>query len=132
MVFSIQFIALCLLIARVISVVFIVAVLLRQWRLFKLPIDFSLVPGISSMEKRSVYRVRRILFTLSVIILLGNMIPILIDTITLFYNPDRPTNVKTISVAYAFSNAITAMLSSIMIWALYKLAGLGSNKHDPK
>ena len=124
---DIKTIALCLLIARLISVTFIVMVLVRQYRLFGLPIDFSLVPGISKLEKRSVYRLRRVLFTLSVVIFLGNMIPILIDSLTLFVETSRPSNLHTISIMYAFSNSLTAMFSAIMIWLLYRVAGIGVN-----
>lgn len=124
---DIKTIALCLLIARLISVTFIVLVLVRQYRLFGLPIDFSLVPGISKLEKRSVYRLRRVLFTLSVVIFLGNMIPILIDCLTLFIETSRPAHVHTISIMYAFSNSLTAMFSAIMIWLLYRVAGIGVN-----
>ena len=124
---DIKTIALCLLIARLISVTFIVMVLVRQYRLFGLPIDFSLVPGISKLEKRSVYRLRRVLFTLSVVIFLGNMIPILIDSLTLFVETSRSAHVHTISIMYAFSNSLTAMFSAIMIWLLYRVAGIGVN-----
>ena len=124
---DIKTIALCLLIARLISVTFIVMVLVRQYRLFGLPIDFSLVPGISKLEKRSVYRLRRVLFTLSLVIFLGNMIPILIDSLTLFVETSRSAHVHTISIMYAFSNSLTAMFSAIMIWLLYRVAGIGVN-----
>lgn len=125
---SIQLIAFFLLVARVISIAFIVIVLRLQWRLFKTEIDFSLVPNMTKLQKRNVYRVRKVLFILSCIILLGNFIPILIDTITIFDNNlGRPANLRPISVAYAASNAFTAMFSAIMIWALYKLAGLSTS-----
>lgn len=127
MTLDIQTIALILLIARVVSVAFIITVLLRQARLFGKQIDFSVVPFLTKLQRKSVYRIRTVLFTLSVIILLGNLVPIVIDYITLFNNDlGRPANVKLISIAYAFSNALTAMFSAIMIWTLYKLAGIGS------
>lgn len=125
---SLQLIAFFLLVARVISVIFIVTVLRLQWRLFKTEIDFRLVPNITKLQKENVYRVRKVLFALSCVILLGNMIPIVIDLITLFNNNlGRPANIRPISIAYAFSNALTAMFSAIMIWTLYKLAGLSTN-----
>lgn len=127
MTLDIQTIALILLIARVISVAFIITVLLRQARLFGKQIDFSVVPFLTKLQRKSVYRIRTVLFTLSVIILLGNLVPIVIDYITVFNNDlGRPASLKPISIAYAFSNALTAMFSAIMIWTLYKLAGIGS------
>lgn len=126
---DIQTIAGILLVLRAVSVVFIVTVLTLQARLFGTQIDFALVPNLSNFQQRRVYLARRVLFALSVIILAGNMVPILIDTVTLLGNDlGRPGGLQLFSVAYAFSNALTAMFSAIMIWALYKLAGLGSIK----
>lgn len=127
MTLYIQTIALFLLIARVISVLFIISVLVRQAKLFGKSIDFSVVPYLTNLQRKSVYRIRTVLFTLSVIILLGNLVPIVIDYITLFGDSlGRPSQLRPISIAYAFSNAFTAMFSAIMIWTLYKLAGIGS------
>lgn len=127
---SIQAIAFILLIARLISVGFIISVLIVQLRNFKHEIDFSLTPNLNKYQKKNIYRIRRVLFALSVIILLGNLVPIVIDWITFITDNSlgRTPNVKPISVAYAFSNALTAMFSAIMIWALYKLAGYNDNK----
>ena len=124
---SIQVIAIFLLIARLISVIFIAVVLRLQWRLFKSSIDFSLVPNLSNFEKKRVYLARKVLFALALAVFLGNMVPIVIDTITIFNdNLGRPTALQIISVAYAASNALTAMLSAILVWALYRIAGLTS------
>lgn len=133
MTLDIQTIALFLLIARVISVVFIVTVLIKQARLFGKTIDFNAVPYLTKLQRKSVYRIRTVLFVLSLIILAGNLVPIIIDYITLFNNDlGRPTSVRAISIAYAFSNALTAMFSAIMIWTLYKLAGIGSTADESK
>lgn len=128
---SIQIIAVFLLIARLISVAFIAVVLRLQWRLFKSDIDFSLVPNLSSFEKKRVYLARKVLFALAVAVFLGNMVPIIIDTITIF-NDDlgRPDSLQAISVAYAASNALTAMFSAILVWALYRIAGLTSGDSE--
>lgn len=128
---SIQIIATILLLARLISVFFILRVLLLQFRLFGTKIDFTLVPNLTKMQRRHVYLMRRILFGLSVVILLGNIVPIIIDTITITANTlGRPAELRPISVMYAFSNAITAMVSAIMIWVLYQVAGLGDRKGE--
>lgn len=128
---SIQTIAVILLIARLISVGFILFVLRLQWKLFKSKIDFSLVPNLDHYQQTTVYRIRRVLFVLAVIIFLGNMIPILIDAITIFSHNSlgRTQSIRPISVAYAVSNAFTAMFSAIMIWTLYKLAGISPRKN---
>lgn len=129
MTLDIQTVALFLLIARLISVGFIITVIIKQARLFGKSIDFTLVPNLSKLQQTSVYRIRRVLFILSVIILLGNLVPIVIDWITLIGDElGRPSFLRSISIAYAASNALTAMFSAIMIWTLYKLAGIGSTK----
>lgn len=122
---SIQVIAIFLLIARLISVIFIAAVLKLQWKLFRTKIDFSLVPNLTTFQKNQVYRARRVLFILAVAVFLGNMVPIVIDSITIFNDSlGRPAGLRAISVAYAASNAFTAMFSAILVWALYRIAGL--------
>lgn len=125
---DIETIALLLLIGRLISVTFILLVLHRQYRLFGTQIDFELVPNLTKYQRRNVYRIRRILFALSVIIFLGNLIPIAIDALTLFVETGRPAILRPVSVMYAFSNSLTAMFSAIMIWTLYKIAGLGTDE----
>lgn len=122
---SIQVIAVFLLIARLISVIFIAIVLRLQYKLFGTNIDFSLVPNLSNFEKSRVYLARKVLFALAVAVFLGNMVPIVIDTITIFNNDiGHPAELRAISVAYASSNALTAMFSAILVWALYRIAGL--------
>lgn len=129
---SIQIIAFILLIARLVSVGFIVSVLLTQVKQLGKPIDFSLTPNLSKYQEKNIYRIRRVLFALSVIILLGNLVPIAIDWVTLISDNSlgRTANVKPISVMYAFSNALTAMFSATMIWTLYRLAGIGDQNDN--
>lgn len=123
---SIQAIAFILLIARFISIGFILAVLIKQAKQFGREIDFRLAPYLTKFERRNVYRLRTALFLLAIIIFIGNLVPIAIDYITLITDNSlgRTANVRSISIAYAFSNALTAMFSAVMIWALYKIAGV--------
>ena len=107
---SIQALALLLLIGRAISITFIVLVIIKQWRLMRLPID------------KEVVIFRRVFFVLSLIILAGNIIPIIIDVLTLFIETGRPANLRPISVSYALSNSFTAAVSAALIWSLYRLA----------
>jgi len=127
---SIQAIAFILLIARLISVGFILAVLIKQAKQFGREIDFRLAPYLKKFERRNVYRLRTALFLLAKIIFIGNLVPIAIDYITLITDNSlgRTANVRSISIAYAFSNALTAMFSAVMIWALYKIAGVTDRK----
>lgn len=108
----IELLALILLVLHLGSVVYIGGVLRKQWRLLKVPI----YPEIK--------RFRRVLFTLSAIILIGNAIPIFVDLVTILTNNSlgRTPSVKPISFAYAMSNALTALVSAYLIHTLYKLA----------
>lgn len=125
---ALQTIAIFLLIARLISVAFILVILRLQWKLFGTKIDFTLVPNLTTLGRNRVYLARKILFALAVIIFLGNLVPIVIDTITILNSNDigRPSGLRLISILYASSNALTAMFSAIFIWFLYKVAGLTS------
>jgi hypothetical protein len=104
-------IASLLLIGRILSMYLMVSVIRRQWILFKIPIDKDLV------------KFRKILLLLSSAIVIGNLIPILIDLIAIVYsNSQYIARPNAISVIYAVSNNLTAVLSAFFIWALYKLA----------
>jgi uncharacterized BrkB/YihY/UPF0761 family membrane protein len=102
--------AFTLLITHLASMVFIFNVLKRQWRLMKQPIPSY------------VKRYRYTLFILSLVIFAGNIVPIIIDALTLFIEVGRPDTVKLVSLLYAYSNAITAVVSAYLIWTLYRLA----------
>ena len=66
---------------------------------------------------------RKVLFVLSVVIFVGNSIPIFIDGLTIFVgNPGRLSGVRLISVLYGLSNAAVAFFSAYLIHLLYKLA----------
>lgn len=111
---SITVIAGILLIFRLISDFLIAQVIRRQWHLLKLP-----VPEEYRNDEKSIKKFRKILFFLSIAIFVGNAIPVIIDTLTLFVETGRPANLRAISVAYAFSNATTALISATLVWLLY-------------
>lgn len=117
---SIKIIAIILLVFRLISVGFIIAVLKRQYRLLKLPVELFDQEHIVDVQE--IKKFRKVLFVLSCVVLAGNFIPIAIDGLTMFYDLGRPSALQSISIAYAFSNAITAMVSAILIWLLYYIA----------
>jgi len=108
---SIQTYALILLIIRLASDAFILAVLYKQLRLFR----FWVEPGLRLYRKG--------LFILSLIIFLGNFIPIAIDAATYFADLERSVStVRPLALWYSFSNATTAFLSAFTIWLLYRMA----------
>jgi hypothetical protein len=108
---DIQTLAGILLAGRLVSVTFLVLVLIKQWRLLKLYVE----PEIRGY--------RKLLFVLSCIILVGNFIPIVIDTATLFVETNRNPNVRSLSIMYALSNSATAAISAATIWLIYRTAG---------
>lgn len=108
---NIQLLALLLLIGRLISDFFITLVLIRQWKIRKLPTH----PRLANL--------RRVLTLLAVLVFIGNIYPLLLDAFTLIDASIRTTrNVNLVGVFYSLDNNLTFMFASILIWALYKLA----------
>lgn len=103
-----QKISLALLIGRMITVTFVGMTARLQWRLIKQ----------NDGPELQVYRV--ILFSLTLILIFGNIIPIVIDVASLFNKGSL-----TLLVAYVFSNNITAMLAAVILWYLYHRTGKG-------
>lgn len=107
---TIRTIAAILLIFRLISMFFIIRVAILQFNILKTSIQEDLIAY------------RKVLFRLSLSIILFNIVPILIDSLTLFVTTNRPATLQLISIAYAVSNASSALVSAIAISTLYKLA----------
>lgn len=108
---SVKLLASILLIGRLVSVVFISLVIRRQWTLFK----SKIAPHLVSF--------RRNLFILSIVILLGQVVPIIIDTLAIYADVSKSSaSPSPIGVAYAVSNCLTSILSAIFIWTLYRMA----------
>lgn len=108
---NIQTLALLLLIGQLISEIFIISVLRRQWQIRK------------SRTHPRLIQIRRVLMLLALLVFLGNLYPMALDAIKLFYPGVRTT--QTINPAgafYAISTNLTFMFASILIWLLYKLA----------
>jgi hypothetical protein len=106
---EIKFIALTLLLCRIVSVGFILAVLRKQWVL------------LSTKNHVEVATLRRVLFYLAVVIFLGQFVPIHLDSATLIDQVKRGAP-SALGVAYAYSNAITAMISSLLLWLVYRVS----------
>lgn len=122
MTIPIQELAAGLMILHIGSDCFMVAVLRRQHGLFSQPITLH-DDRYEESDIRKIKNFRLRLFTLSLVILAGNTIPILIDGLTLFSNnTGRPHTVHAISILYAVSNALTAIISAYLISTLYRIA----------
>lgn len=113
---NIKILAAVLLLEHVISGIFIGLVILKQRMLLRAPIT-------NSLKK---FRMR--LLYLSIVIFIGNLIPILIDTLTIFADLRGRPAPHPIGIAYAVSNATTAIVSSILIWGVYRIAASRAKK----
>lgn len=108
---NIQLLAFLLLVGRLISDLFIILVLIRQWKIRKIPTH----PRLSNL--------RRVLTLLAVLVFIGNLYPLFLDAYTLLDASIRTTrNVNLVGVFYSLDNNLTFMFASILIWTLYKLA----------
>lgn len=108
---DIQLLASILLVGRLISEGFIIAVIRKQWKVRKTPIH----PRLKAL--------RKVLTLLAVLVFLGNIYPLFLDAYTLFYPGVRTTDtVNLAGVFYSLDNSFTFMLASILIWTLYKLS----------
>lgn len=116
-------VAIILLTLRLFSVIFMSMVLVKQFKLFG--------KSINSEYARDIITFRRVLFGLAVIIFIGQLVPIVIDIATVFAHAPRSAP-NPLGIAYGLSNAITAVLSSIAFWLMYKVAERGSTKEVNK
>jgi hypothetical protein len=107
-----------LLVIRVASMTLMASVLRRQLQLFKLYID------------KEIAGYRRILFALATAIFVGNIIPAGIDALTLFSIVTRSAKtVNGISLLYTLAWATTSLLSSILIFRLYRMSHTVDETH---
>jgi len=108
---DIQLLAFLLLIGRLISEAFIIAVLRKQWKIRNKPIH----PRLRNL--------RKVLTLLAVLVFVGNIYPLALDLFTLFDAGIRTSGyVNLVGVAYSLDNNLTFMFASILIWTLYKLS----------
>ncbi len=110
---DIVLLAFLLLIGRVVSEIFIVLVLKRQWQIRK------------TRTHPRLMQMRKVLSLLAILVFIGNLYPLWLDLYTLF-NPGIRTSqtVNAAGVAYSLDNNLTFMFASILIWTLYKLADI--------
>lgn len=107
---DIKVIAAILLVLRLIAVVFLFLVLKKQYKILRTTTtDYS--------------SVRKVLIFLVFLTFCGNFVPILIDSATLLAKVSRTTP-NTLGVSYAFSNAITAAVSAVGWFVLYRLIAI--------
>lgn len=109
--------AVILLVIRIASMILMGLVIKRQLELFRLRVP----------QEIKLYRV--ILFVLALGIFIGNITPAIIDVLTIFGDVDRSARiVKPISLLYTIDAAGTALLSSILIFWLYRMSNAADEK----
>lgn len=108
---DIQLLAFLLLIGRLISEAFIIAVLRKQWRIRNSPIH----PRLKNL--------RKVLTLLAILVFIGNLYPLGLDLYTLYDSTVRTSQTANLVVViYSLDNNLTFMFASILIWTLYKLS----------
>ncbi len=100
-----QILALILLLGRIPTVFFVGATMRLQWKLIKQ----------NTYPEDQWFR--KLLFGLTTVLMLGNILPIWIDVEGLFHKGGF-----VLLVAYVFSNNITALLSGGITWYIYHLS----------
>lgn len=108
---DIQLLAFILLMGRLISEGFIIAVLRKQWKIRNAPIH----PKLKSL--------RQVLNLLAILVFLGNLYPLALDAYTIL-SPEIRTSpfINLVGTLYTLDNSLTFMFASILIWTLYKLS----------
>jgi hypothetical protein len=107
---DIRLLAVMLLIGRLTSLFFVVGVIRLQIKLMRAKAFPELRP------------LRRILFAMSIVFMTGTIIPIIIDVLTLLpIETGRATAPSAIGVAYVLSNNFAALISSMLLWGIYKV-----------
>lgn len=107
-----------LLVARIASLILMGLVLRRQLQLFKLPID------------KEIRRYRVILFLLALAIFAGNIVPSVIDLLTITETLTRSTKtVNGVSLLYTLAWVMTSFLSAILIFWLYRMSHTVDESH---
>lgn len=108
---DIRILAFTLLVGHLVSATFILLVIIKQIKLFRVRVQDGL------------RWFRLILFSLALAIFFGNFIPIAVDALTIFGSIKRSTNhVNTVGIFYSMSNALVFALSALLIWVMYKMA----------
>ena len=108
---DLQTYVLFLLVIAGIGIYYIIRVILKQVRLFRI----QETPIIES------FRVK--LFALSMVILIMGLIPIGINFITLCFETGRPDRVGLLSFIYSSSVHLQSLFLSYILWRIYRISG---------
>lgn len=98
---------------------FVVRVIIRQIKLFRSPISDP-----------NVRHFRRVLFAISVAIVVTALIPISINLISLFVDTGRVSKVSPVSFIYSLNVHLGSLLLSYLLWRIYKIASDSFNDRE--
>ena len=104
-----------LLTGRLVTLWYLSRVLKTQIKLLRMPVDDP-----------NVWDFRRTLHYMTIVVALGNLVPIVIDVVTIL-GPSRPF---WLGVLYAISNVVTALFTAILIHKMYRLASQTKEVND--
>jgi hypothetical protein len=99
-----------LLAVAAVGMFFIIRVILKQLKLFKIT------------EEPEIQNFRIKLFALSLVIVVMGLIPIAINFYSLFADTDRPPTVPAISLVYSAGVHLQSLFLSYILWRIYRLA----------
>lgn len=98
---------------------FVVRVIVKQLQLFRNPI---LDPDVRHF--------RRVLFAISIAIVITALIPITINLVSLFVDTGRVGKVPPVSFIYSLNVHLGSLLLSYLLWRIYKIASDSINDRE--
>lgn len=109
---EINTLATILLVGRMIAIYFMSSVVRRQLQLMKMPINDE------------VRTFRKILLGLAIALLISNIVPAILDILTIVSvnSLGRTPVVGDVGIFYTLFNCSGAIVSSLLVWMLYRLA----------
>jgi hypothetical protein len=114
---NIQTLSIILLVIEIIAFVYIVRVVTIQYPLLKATNDQDVRP------------LRYVLFFLALALLLGIGISIGVDIATIINGSIRSTTtINPLGLVYSLANSLSDVLSSVLLWLVYKVTGLATIK----
>lgn len=101
--------ALMLLVFRTASIALIVDVIRKQIILRKRPVDNPRVAWL-----------RQAMYTMALFALAMNIIPVIIDILTIFDYTTRPAVIQPVSVVYMLNSSVGTLILTALIWRMYR------------
>lgn len=80
-------------------------------------------PLLKAQDDKEITALRILLFFFAIILFVANIVPVVVDLLTIFDTVKRSTNVVNgLGLVYSISNGLVALVSSICFWLIYLLA----------